>query len=269
LVVKKGIWAPRGGDLGQSAEAAAPTAGRIEEAVEWARDELDFAADPLQARVLRSVSRRGILNCSRQWGKSTVTAAKAMHLAWLQPESLVLVVSPSARQSGEFLKKAETFAARLGARPRGDGHNAMSLALRNGSRIVGLPGNEATVRGFSAVSLLLIDEASRVKDELYRALRPMLAVSGGALWLLSTPHGKRGFFYEEWENGGEEWERVQARGSDCPRIPAAFLEEERRKLGARMFRQEYLCEFEDSVAGMFERESIDRAFTDDVDELDV
>jgi hypothetical protein len=230
---------------------------------------LDFAADALQARVLRSTSRRGILNCSRQWGKSTVTAAKALHQAWQRPESLVLVVSPTARQSGEFLKKAETFAVKLGARPRGDGHNAMSLALRNGSRIVGLPGSETTVRGFSAVSLLLIDEASLVSDEMYCALRPMLAVSNGALWLMSTPRGTHGFFYEEWTNGGPEWERVRARGTDCPRIAAAFLEEERRKLGERMFRREYLCEFEDSVSGLFARETIDRAFTDAFAELEV
>jgi hypothetical protein len=219
--------------------------------------------------VLRSTSRRGILNCSRQWGKSTVTAAKALHQAWQRPESLVLVVSPTARQSGEFLKKAETFAVKLGARPRGDGHNAMSLALRNGSRIVGLPGSETTVRGFSAVSLLLIDEASLVSDEMYCALRPMLAVSNGALWLMSTPRGTHGFFYEEWTNGGPEWERVRARGTDCPRIAAAFLEEERRKLGERMFRREYLCEFEDSVSGLFARETIDRAFTDAFAELEV
>jgi hypothetical protein len=61
------------------------------------------------------------------------------------------------------------------------------LALPNGSRIVGLPGVEGTVRGFSAVSLLLIDEASRVSGATYKSLRPMLAVGNGDLWLMSTP----------------------------------------------------------------------------------
>ena len=101
------------------------------------------------------------------------------------------------------MRKAAEFARRLGMRPKGDGDNEISLELPNGSRIVGLPGNEATVRGFSAVSLLLVDEAARVSDELYMAIRPMLAVSGGALWLMSTPFGKRGFFYETWRNGAE------------------------------------------------------------------
>ena len=40
---------------------------------------------------------------------------------------------------------------------------------------------------------------------------PMLAVSGGATWLLSTPNGARGFFWEAWEHGGPDWERSPAR----------------------------------------------------------
>src|ERR1039458_3429035 len=76
------------------------------EAVEWVRERLGLEADALQARVLGTRSRRGILNCSRQWGKSTITAAKAVHQAYTEAGSLTLVVSPSARQSGEFLRKA-------------------------------------------------------------------------------------------------------------------------------------------------------------------
>src|SRR5438045_4112073 len=140
----------REGDPGQSESGTA---------VEWVRRELGFEPDGTQARVLNSTSRRVLLNCTRQWGKSTVTAAKAVHQAWTVAGSLTLVVSPSARQSGEFLRKAQEFARRLKIKPRGDGDNDISLMLPNRSRIVGLPGREATVRGFSAVTLLLVDEA--------------------------------------------------------------------------------------------------------------
>ena len=165
---------------------------RVEGAAEWVRGKLGFEPDGWQERVLATESKRGMLNCTRQWGKSTITAAKAVHQAYTEAESLTLVVSPSARQSGEFVRKAAGFARRLGIRPKGDGDNEISLELPNGSRIVGLPGTEATIRGFSAVSLLLVDEASRVSDELYLAMRPMLAVSDGALWLMSTPFGQAG-----------------------------------------------------------------------------
>ena len=228
------------------------------------REELQFPADDLQARVLGTASKRGLLNCTRQWGKSTITAAKAAHQACSTPESLTLVVSPSARQSGEFLRKATGFVRKLGIRPKGDGDNEMSLELPNRARIVGLPGNEATIRGFSAVLLLLVDEAARVSDELYLAIRPMLAVSGGALWLMSTPFGKRGFFHETWAHGGAEWERFRGPATECARIPQAFLEEERATMGERWFRQEYLCEFEDTVSGIFARELVESAITDEV-----
>jgi hypothetical protein len=158
---------------------------------------LGIEFDPVQARVFESRARRGILNCTRQWGKSTVTAAKAVHEAWSNPGSLTLVVTPTERQSGEFVRKAAGFVQRLGIKPKGDGDNHISLKFPNDARIVGLPGTEATVRGFSAVSLLLIDEASRVEDDLYMAIRPMLAVSDGALWLIGTPYGQRGFFLRD------------------------------------------------------------------------
>src|SRR5437016_13539768 len=76
---------------------------------EWVQRELGFEPDAAQKRVLNTNSRRVLLNCTRQWGKSTTTAAKAVHHAQTTPGSLTLVVSPSARQSGEFLRKAEEF----------------------------------------------------------------------------------------------------------------------------------------------------------------
>ena len=217
--------------------------------------------------VLRSSAKRGILNCTRQWGKSTIAAAKAVHRAYTEKERLVLVASPSERQSAEFLRKAGGLLRKLGIRPRGDGDNETSLLFPNGSRIVGLPGAEGTVRGFSAVSLLLIDEAARVEDAMYKALRPMLAVGGGDLWLMSTPWGKRGFFYESWEHGGAGWLRVSVPATECPRIPREFLEEERSQMGGLWFQQEYMCEFVDGQTGVFDREMVESSLDDEVTPL--
>ena len=128
---------------------------------------------------------------------------------------------------------------------------------------MGIPGKEATLRGYSAVSLLIVDEASRVEDAAYKALRPMLAVGNGDLWLLSTPFGKRGFFYENWMGGGEEWVRTEVPATECPRITEAFLKEERRQLGDLWFRQEYLCEFIEEGHQIFGRELVMGALDDD------
>lgn len=238
------------------AEAADP--------VLFAQRRLGFAADAMQKRVLDPSIHLGILNCTRQWGKSTVTAVKALHRSLVEANSLVLAASPSARQSAEFLEKTKRFARMLGIKPRGDGANEISLLLPNGSRVVGLPGCEGTVRGFSNPALLLIDEASRVPDELFEALTPMLATGNGDLWLMSTPAGKRGFFWEMWERGGEAWTRIAVPATECGRISNAFLEAERQRKGDRVFRQEYLCEFVHVDGALFDEEDVEACIRPEV-----
>jgi hypothetical protein len=230
----------------------------------FARDILHFNPDPVQLKLLGSTPFRCILNCTRQWGKSTITAIKALHHALFNNDTLILVVSPSERQSGEFIHKVAHLSHKAGFKPRGDGKNGISLLFPNNSRIVGLPSKEDTIRGFSGVSLLLIDEASRVPDALYKTVRPMLAASGGALWLISTPAGRTGFFYETWQSADPEWTRISVRATDCPRIHPTFLDSERRTLGEHAFRQEYLCEFHDSDEQLLSQEYLDRARSKDV-----
>jgi hypothetical protein len=231
---------------------------------EWMRTRLGFEADEAQMAVVRSEAKRGILNCTRQWGKSTIGAAKAVHRAYTRAESLVLVASPSERQSNELVRKAKGMLRKLGVRTHGDGSGRVSAVLPNGSRIVGLPEMEETIRGYSAVSLLLIDEAARVRDETYLALRPMLAVGRGDLWLMSTPWGKRGFFHEAWEHGGEQWFRMSVPGTECPRIPKDFLEEERMAMGAAWFEQEYMCGFVDNGMSVFGRDVVEAALDEGI-----
>lgn len=168
----------------------------------------------------------------------------------------MLVLSPSLRQSGEVFKTAMGFYKGLGKPIASETETALTLQLSNRSRIVSLPGKEQTVRGFSGVSLLIVDEAARVADELYYAVRPMLAVSQGRMILLSTPFGRRGFFFKEWddfENRGNagNWYGIKITARECPRIAPTFLEEERLALGDWWYRQEYLCEFGANADAVF------------------
>jgi hypothetical protein len=236
--------------------------------VTFARARLGFFPDPAQAAVLRSFHPRRLLCCSRQWGKSTVTALLAVHrLLYGPPGALVLVLAPSLRQSSELFFKARSFLDRLGVAPRRRSLGARSLLLPNGARLVALPGQEATVRGFSAVSFLIVDEAARVPDELYFAVRPMLAATSGDLLLLSTPYGQRGFFFDIWRSQRDRWHCFSVPATRCPRISPAFLAEERRALSDWWFRQEYLCEFAPTGAEAFPADLIERAFRPEVELL--
>lgn len=225
-----------------------------------------MSPDRWQERLLRSRSDRMLLLCARQSGKSTVSAAMAFHEAMFAERALILLLSPSLRQSQELFRKVNEMRAAVGVNLPVKEESALRFELRNGNRVVALPGTEETVRGFSGVTLLVVDEAARVPDALYFAIRPMLAVSGGRMVCLTTPFGKRGFFYEEW-TGAADWERVRITAEQCPRISKEFLKEERDALGDWWFRQEYLCEFVDTNDQVFRSEDIERAFTDEVKPL--
>jgi len=222
--------------------------------------------DEWQRRLLRSTSDRLLLNCSRQSGKSTMTAVITLHRAIYHPGSLILCLAPALRQSQELFAKVLDFYRNLARPAPPSAERKLSLELENGSRIVTLPGTEKTIRGFSGASLLVLDEASRVHDEPSSAANPTLAVSGGALMMMSTPCGKRGVFFEEWTGGGG-WERYEVPADKCPRITEEFLEEERASLPPWVYRQEYECSFEETEDQVFTTDLVERAVSSDVKPL--
>jgi hypothetical protein len=204
---------------------------------------LGLEPDPWQVDVLETPEQRLLLNCCRQAGKSTVVALLGLAEALWVPKTLVLIVSRSLRQSTELFGKVRGFYEQFGQLIR-KRLTKSELVLSNQSRIICLPCNESTIRGFSSVGLLILDEAARVPDDIYQAVRPMLAVSNGRMICLSTPRGKRGFFYKAWTRGGADWKRIEVPAGKIPRIPADFLERERRGMSDTEFRQEYECSFE-------------------------
>jgi hypothetical protein len=220
--------------------------------------------DAWQSDLLRSDARQMILNCSRQSGKSTISAVLAVHEAIYTPGSLVLLLSPSLRQSQELFRKIKDIynALESPALPKPIEESALRLELDNGSRIVALPGTEQTVRGFSNVALLICDEAATCEDALFFSIKPMLAVSGGKIVLLSTPRGKRGFFFNVWSEGGSDWNRTLITARECPRIAPAWLDSERRAMPDFWFRQEFECEFVETMDSVFSFDEVQATLSD-------
>jgi Terminase large subunit, T4likevirus-type, N-terminal len=230
-------------------------------------EDAGFTPDPWQREILRSTDPRILMLNARQTGKSTVTAALALHHAIFRASALVLLIARVLRQSQELFRKVTRLLARLPYQLPLQRETSLCLEFENGSRIICLPGSEETIRGFSEVTLLVIDEAARVEDDLYFSMRPMLAVSSGSrLVCLSTPFGKRGWFYEQWISE-YPWTRINVTALECPRIEQTFLDEERRTSGPARYGQEYLCEFAQSSWQVFDRDQIDAAFNTNVKPL--
>lgn len=228
---------------------------------------LDLDLDSWQRHVLTSSASQLLLNVTRQGGKSTVAALLGLATALDVDRSLVLVISPGERQSKLLFRKIVTYYRQLGKPRPAETENKLSLQLRNGSEIHALPGDTEKIRGFSGVSLLLVDEAARVPDDMMAAIRPMLAVSGGRMVAMSTPWGKRGWWYQAWSEGGDDWQRFEIPATACPRISPEFLAQERRNLSRLAYESEFECQFVEPDDAFFRYEAIERAFAPDLPTL--
>jgi len=234
--------------------------------VTWGKEVLGFHPDPWQANLLRSRSKKIILNCSRQSGKSTVCAALGLHESIYRRPSFGLVIAPTQDQSSELMLKFDEFRGAVEL-PSDYLSTDTKLAVRfaNGNRFIARPGSEKSARSFSAVTLLLEDEASRVLDDLYNSVRPMLAVSNGRHVIMSTPFGKRGHFHKIWSEERDLWESYEIPAEECPRITPEFLAEEQRT--NPWFEQEYHCRFMETEDQYFSNETIKMMFDTPVEPL--
>lgn len=221
--------------------------------------------DAWQAAALRSQASRKLWNVTRQGGKSETASALAVHATVYFRRSLVLLVSPTLRQSGELFRKCMDVYRALGCPVPSVSETTLSLELANGSRIISLPGSETSIRGYSAPDLVVIDEASRVDDEVFHSVTPTMATNRGSrLLCLSTPYGRRGWWSDLWHDGGDTWERVKVPATDCPRISEEFLAAEQAIKPSWYYRQEYECCFEAAEGALFDPDWIADAFTDEV-----
>ncbi len=220
--------------------------------------------DDWQAQACKIRSPGLLLLCGRQTGKSTFASVMALWKVMTEPDTLVLLISPTLRQSSELFRKTMVLYDALD-QPKPPKRSQTELWLPNGSKIFSLPGaNPDAIRGFSAPDLIIEDESAFVNDRTFVASRPMLATNArGRHILLTTPYGKRGHFHELWTSGDPEWQCFKIKSKDCERIATSFLESERRVLSDRAFRQEYECEFLEAANAVFPADLIERLMDDD------
>jgi hypothetical protein len=227
--------------------------------------------DEWQEKFLLSEHRHKILNCSRQAGKTTVNAVDCLHTAIFEPKSMIVVIGPAERQSKEFFRTVVEAFNELGYFDFQAGlasDRKLGMELPNGSRIEALPGGSPqTIRGFKKVRKLVLDEAAHMHEDVYTAARPFLMASSGNLHMLSTPHGKQGFFYETWEsamaNPKGRWEAYSVNAYQVSHFKIEDIEAEKAEIPARKFRQEFMCSFEDTDDQVFSYEDIRDAYLDD------
>ena len=201
-----------------------------------------------------------MLRTGRQVGKSTVVAIKAGDFAANNDQKTVLVIASVERQAQLLFEKILAYMEskykkkiRMGKeRP-----TKSRLRLLNGSVIYCLPTGLTGhgIRGYT-VDLLIADEAAFIPETVWLAVSPMLATTKGTMILLSTPFGRGGYFYDCFSD--TQFTSFHVTSEECPRIPVAFLENEKKRMTRLQYAQEYLGEFIDELRQFFPTDLIEK-----------
>lgn len=197
-------------------------------------------------RELLATRKDTVVNVSRQGGKSFACGVLAVHHAVFHPGSLIVIVSYNLEQSLELGSKCRTVCQTC--RVPTSSEAVTHIYFSNGSRILALCGAPVSVRGYSA-DLLICDEASRIPDELFYSIRPMLSVSKGRMILISTPWTEEGFYYEVWTADSGNWHKIQVSADQIPRISPDWLAAEKKLMPIEVFEREYYNKFMRSGEG--------------------
>ncbi len=224
-----------------------------EDPVIFAREFFGFQVKEYQAALLRDNGKRIVVRWSRQAGKTTCIALRAIWFACAYPKTLTLIVAPTLRQSmimsdriGDFLgelpkEKRQALVEKL---------QRTTVRFKNGSRIIALPNSPQLLRGYAA-NQVITDESAFFKDDklvFYNVLYPMLSTTDGALIASSTPWSKDSVFYRicqapEFSKHTVTCEEVVKSGL----IKQTFLDEMRNQLPIDRFQREFMAEFVEDI----------------------
>lgn len=259
-------------------------------------EHIGFQPFEWQRQVCHDPCLRKIINGSRQCGKSTIASGLPCHKAKYRPKSLVIIEAPTEVQAGLNMEKIYDFMAHDRKYPKIERKSDSQILLANGSRIRVVVASDKSSRGYSKPAMIVLDEASRIDDVVYRSgVRPMLTSNPDCeLILISTPFGKTGFFFDAWYSRSGFWSKYEVRSpwtvdEDTQRDllrheqDDAFKKERKENnirffysprhedfqeqqenleaMGIQQYRQEYCCEFIETESQTFTYDSIDRMFS--------
>jgi len=223
--------------------------------VTFAETFLNFHPFPYQEKLLRDSSKRVVSAWGRQTGKTTTNAIKAIHFAYCNPKKLVLIVSPSLRQSMIMFDRIIELINSNPHLPKSIVRKTRTLIqLDDGSKIVALPCSANMLRGYTA-HMIICDEAAFMPETVItQIIFPMLSTTQGNATFLSTPWGRDHFFYKAFMDPNYSVHHVKS--SECPTITKQFLDEQRRNMTAEAFQMEYEAQFTEAATSYFSQDLI-------------
>ncbi|MFL6817633.1 MAG: terminase large subunit domain-containing protein [Bradyrhizobium sp.] len=225
----------------------------------WVREAIQVEPAQWQAEFLQAPRGASIVVLTaRQVGKTTSASWGIAHHMLFTPGGLSVIACPTQRQSAEAVRRVREIHVKLGAELKSD--NVYGLELKNGSRVLALPGSDDSIRGLTVDGWIVADEAARLSPDLISALRPMRARRPQARFaMLSTAWSRTDPFWTAWDSDDPSWIRLRATAELPGLIDPKYLEQERRALGEHLFKREYLGIPGGAHSSLFTWEMFDRA----------
>ena len=229
--------------------------------VAFAEEKLEIKLDDWQKEYILHEGNT-VIRAARQSGKSFAESLRVALFALLNSKTTTLIIASVDRQSVELLEKVKSKIMLLAPQQISKTPTFHKIILKNGSKVLAEPAGATGygLRGFT-IDKLVADEAHYIQDAVFVAVRPMLAITGGTLDLLSTPRGNEGFFYDCFED--DTFWKKHVRWEDCTRYAEGFIEQERKRMTKLEFSQEYDAEFVDALMQFYSKELIVSCFSED------
>ena len=206
------------------------------------------------SEIISSKAKYHIANIGRQFGKSLMGENLVLYWAINMGPCRIMWVSPVYAQANKVHKELYAAIAKSGI-VASNNFSSNELQLKNGSTIIFRSAERYdNIRG-ETLDYAVLDEAAFMKAEAWtEAIKPTLLVRGKKCLFISTPKGKS-WFYDLYQLGvSEDHPNYKAyRGSsyDTPYIDIEEIEEAKRTLPEKVFKQEYLAEFIDGGGEVF------------------
>ena len=202
-----------------------------------------------QWQVFKDASRFIVLVAGRRFGKTILAITDLIASAWNNPKSRSWYISPTYRQSEMIAWKMLLNMIPKEAIINKD-ETRLELNLSNGSEIA-LKGadNEDALRG-AGLNFVVLDEYAQIKQNVWQEIvRPMLTDTKGRALFIGTPKGKNSLWelFLKGQRKEDGFSSYRFKTVDNPYIDPLEVEDARKQMNERYFRQEYEASFEDYV----------------------
>lgn len=224
---------------------------------------------PYQKKFISDTSTFRIIMKARQLGLSWVIALEGLVYALVKPYQTILFVSSGEEAAKRILHYVYAFINGMPVKPKLSINSLTECRFANQSRVISLPNNPRTIRGFKADRVYCDEFAQLLNDnEILAAIQPSIS-RGGTISILSTPRGRANRFWDVWDDPAYDYSHHLIPWQECPDpMYRKMIKKMQRTMLDLDFLQEYCGQPAISDMAFFTREVLKQVINEEAHYLE-